>query len=64
MAADDRIASVQESWALAPEALLQALKVAPDMGLDTAEARRRRRHHGLNRLRPRPPKFCWISTKA
>jgi Ca2+-transporting ATPase len=51
---------VEQAHALSADTVLSRLKVSPDAGLDTAEARRRRRHYGLNRLRRHRPRGPWL----
>ncbi len=54
---DDRRTSSTTAWhSLPSEAVLQTLNVDPGTGLDTADARRRRRQYGLNQLRSIPRK--------
>lgn len=47
-------------WARSEQEVLEDLRVSPERGLGTAEARRRRRRYGLNRLREIKRKSTWL----
>jgi len=56
---DARPAVVERPWAVAADELARTLEVQPERGLSEAEAGRRRRRYGPNRLAPARRRSAW-----
>jgi len=55
-----RAVPVEKPWSLSWEETAEKLKVSPEKGLDSREARKRRQQYGLNRLRGTRTKPVWV----